>query len=84
MATDETTDDQAELEGMPDPASRLYLSGGVGAPEGLLKGIGKAQIGQERTLTIRVEIKEVGDQKQRQGRASFVRFHLVEAVDLSK
>ena len=79
-----TGDEQTELEGMPDPAARLYVSGSVGSPEGLLKGIGKAQIGQERTLTVRVEIKEVGDQKQRQGRASFVRFALVEATSLDK
>ena len=79
-----TGDEQTELEGMPDPAARLYVAGSVGSPEGLLKGIGKAQIGQERTLTLRVEIKEVGDQKQRQGRASFVRFHVVEALSLDK
>ena len=77
-------DSQTELDGMPDPAARLYVSGSVGSPEGLLKGITKAQIGQERTLVVRVEIKEVGDQKQRQGRAAFVRFALVEATSLDK
>ncbi len=79
-----TGDEQTELEGMPDPAARLYVAGSVGSPEGLLKGIGKSQIGQERTLTLRVEIKEVGDQKQRQGRAAFVRFQVVEAVSIGK
>ncbi len=79
-----TDEPQSELDGMPEPSTRLYVSGNVGAPEGLLTGITKAQIGQERSLVVKVEIKEVGDQKQRQGRARFVRFALVEALKLDK
>ena len=77
-------EDQDELDGMPEPSARVYLSGSVGAPEGFLDGITKAQIGKERRFAATVEIKEVGDQKQRSGRGHFVRFALVDLISLDK
>ena len=73
---------QTELEGMPDPATKVYVSGTVGSPDGFTDGITKSKIGDERTLTARVEILNVGDQKQRQGRAHYVKFAVTELISL--
>ena len=74
--------EQKELNGMPDPATKVYVSGAVGAPEGFLNGITKSKIGEELILTARVEVAAVGDQKQQQGRGHFARFRVIELVDL--
>ncbi len=73
---------QTELDGMPDPAAKVYVSGAVGAPEGFLNGVTKGKIGDEMILTARVEVAAVGDQKQQQGRGHFARFRVIELVEL--
>lgn len=75
---------QDELDGMPDPASKMKLSGTIGTPEGFFDGITKASIGQERELVVRVEIVRVGDEKQKQGKAHFVQLAAVEGLELTK
>ena len=76
-------EEQSELGGMPQPAGKVYLSGAIGAPEGFLDGITKTKIGEQRTLTITVEIAAVGDQKQQGGRGHFARFAAVELVSIT-
>ena len=76
-------DEQAELDGMPQPAGKVYLSGAIGAPEGFLDGITKSKIGEQRQLVINVELVAVGDQKQQGGRGHFARFAAVELVSIT-